>query len=241
MKFISILLLVSNFAFAQTVPDYAKEGRWAAQVEDSLMDGDVVWLSANNYKFLSLYTPSETDAKRAALVIHGLGAHPDWAQVIQPLRVALTEKGWHTLSIQMPVLANDREAPEYMSLLMQGDERIKVAINYLQQQGLSVDAIISHSLGSVMSAHYLDKNQQPVKYFVAVGMPDLVVKYLEEIRIPILDLYGVDDIEPVLKSVGKRAQASKENKYYTQKKVDADHFFNDKDELLIDEVSAWLK
>ncbi|SMN13378.1 hypothetical protein BHECKSOX2_441 [Bathymodiolus heckerae thiotrophic gill symbiont] len=72
-------------------------------------------------------------------------------------------------------------------------------------------------------------------------MPDLAVKYLGEIHIPVLDLYGVDDIDPVLKSVGKRAQASKENKYYTQKKVDADHFFNDKDELLIDEVSAWLK
>jgi alpha/beta superfamily hydrolase len=27
----------------------------------------------------------------------------------------------------------------------------------------------------------------------------------------------------------------------TQKKVDADHFFNDKDALLIDEVSTWLK
>ncbi|SEH69165.1 hypothetical protein BAZSYMA_ACONTIG00026_12 [Bathymodiolus azoricus thioautotrophic gill symbiont] len=27
----------------------------------------------------------------------------------------------------------------------------------------------------------------------------------------------------------------------SQKKVDADHFFNDKDALLIDEVSTWLK
>ena len=44
-----------------------------------------------------------------------------------------------------------------------------------------------------------------------------------------------------LKSVKERAQAAKENKYYTQKKVDADHFFNDKDALLIDEVSTWLK
>jgi hypothetical protein len=49
-------------------------------------------------------------------------------------------------------------------------------------------------------------------------------------RIPILDLYGVDDIEPVLKSVKERAQAAKENIHYTQKKVNADHFFNDKDE-----------
>jgi pimeloyl-ACP methyl ester carboxylesterase len=67
-----------------------------------------------------------------------------------------------------------------------------------------------------MSAHYLDNQQHPFKYFVAVGMPDLAVKYLGKIRIPILDLYGVDDIEPVLKSVKERAQAAKENIHYTQ-------------------------
>ena len=57
------------------------------------------------------------------MVVHGLGIHPNWAQVIQPLRVALSEKSWHTLSMQMPVLANDKEASEYMPLLKQGDER----------------------------------------------------------------------------------------------------------------------
>ncbi|NYT28383.1 MAG: hypothetical protein H0A76_11265 [Candidatus Thiodubiliella endoseptemdiera] len=76
MKILSILLLVSNFSFAQTTPDYAKEGRWATQVEDGLMDGEVVWLNANGHKFMSLYTPSETKTKRTALIIHGLGAHP---------------------------------------------------------------------------------------------------------------------------------------------------------------------
>lgn len=241
MKLVLILLFISNFVFAQVVPNYAKEKRWASQVEDGLMDGDVVWLSANKQPFMSLYTPNETNTKRAALIVHGLGVHPDWAQVIQPLRVALSEKGWHTLSVQMPVLANDKDAVKYITLLTQADNRIKSAINYLQQQGLNADAIVSHSLGSVMSAHYLDNQQHPIKYFVAIGMPDLAVKYLGKIRIPMLDLYGVDDIEVVLKSVKERAQAAKENKYYTQKKVDADHFFNDKDALLIDEVSTWLK
>jgi hypothetical protein len=93
-----------NFVFAQVVPNYAKEKRWASQVEDGLMDGDVVWLSANKQPFMSLYTPSETNTKRAALIVHGLGVHPDWAQVIQPLRVALSEKGWHTLSVQITTL-----------------------------------------------------------------------------------------------------------------------------------------
>ena len=118
---------------------------------------------------------------------------------------------------------------------------IKAAIKYLQQQGLNADSIVSHSLGSVMSVHYLSQNQQVIKYFVAVGMPDLAVKYLSKTHIPMLDLYGVDDIAPVLKSVNERVQASKENKHYKQKQVNADHFFNDKDELLINEVSTWLK
>jgi hypothetical protein len=46
------------------------------------MDGEVVWLSANKQQFMSLYTPSETNTKRVAVIVHGLGLHPDWAQVI---------------------------------------------------------------------------------------------------------------------------------------------------------------
>jgi hypothetical protein len=39
-------------------------------------------------------------------------------------------------------LANDKDVVQYMSLLTQADNRIKAAINYLQQQGLSADAIV---------------------------------------------------------------------------------------------------
>ncbi|QKQ24274.1 hypothetical protein HUE58_03830 [Candidatus Ruthia endofausta] len=55
-----------------------------------------------------------------------------------------------------------------------------------------------------------------------------------------LDLYSVDDIEPVLSSVKARANASSKNKNYHQKMVNADYFFNEKDGLLIDTVSTWL-
>ncbi len=48
--------------------------------------------------------------KRLPLLAHGIGIHPNWEQVIQPLRVALSEQGWNTLSIQMPVLANEAKA-----------------------------------------------------------------------------------------------------------------------------------
>ncbi len=91
-----------------------------------------------------------------------------------------------------------------------------------------------------MSAHYLINNQHPFKKFAAIGMPGLAVEYLTKIDIHMLDLYGMDDIEPVLSPVKARAKASSKNKNYHQKMVNADHFFNEKDDLLIDTVSVWL-
>ena len=241
MKLLLSFLLITNIAFAQVVPDYAKEARWAEQVEDTLMDGDVIWLNANSHEFLAIYTPSESDAKQTAVVVHGLGVHPDWGQVVQPLRVALTEKGFNTLSIQMPVLENGVGSDGYMPLLIDADNRINSAVNYLTAQGLEANVLIAHSLGSVMSTHYLANNANPFKRYVGIGMPKTTAQYLSNIDIPVLDLYGDEDIPSVMQGIQEKQQASKHNANYTQKMVSADHFFNDKDELLINEVSTWLK
>ena len=241
MKLLAALLLISGLVNAQTTPDYAKETRWAEQVEDGLMDGDVVWLTANSHEFMSIYTPSETDTQKTAIIVHGLGVHPDWQQVIQPLRVALTTQGFNTLSIQMPVLDNEAHSGAYRSVFPQADQRIQAAVEYLQKNDLIADVLVAHSLGSVMSTHYLANYPHPFKRFVGVGMPSDNANYLPKLSIPILDLYGDQDIESVLTSVKARAQAAKGNNNYTQIMVGADHFFNDKDEVLINSVGAWLK
>ena len=170
-QLVAALILISSFTFAQTVPDYAKEARWASFIEDGLMDGDVVLLKANDHEFLAIYTESESDTKQTAVIVHGLGVHPDWPQVIQPLRVALTERGFNTLSIQMPVLENGVESDGYAPLLVDADNRINSAVNYLTAQGLEANVLIAHSLGSVMSTHYLANNANPFKRYVGIGMP----------------------------------------------------------------------
>ncbi|CAC9544082.1 hypothetical protein BHECKSOX_2394 [Bathymodiolus heckerae thiotrophic gill symbiont] len=238
-KILISLLLLSNVAFAQTLPDFAKEARWAEQVEDGIMDGDVVWLMANDHEFMSIYTPSETDSNKAAIIVHGKGVHPDWPQVIQVLRVALTEQGFNTLSLQMPVLENEADSHAYMSLLDKADARIQSALNYLKSESLETDVLIAHSFGGVMSTHFLTSNLGTVKRFVGIGMSDMTVRYLKNIKLPILDLYGDKDIQSVMRSAADRANTN--NKEYTQKRVDADHFFNERNQLLIDEVSDWLK
>jgi alpha/beta superfamily hydrolase len=239
-KWLMVWVLLSGLVNAQTTPDYEKESRWAMQVESALMEGDILWLEVDSHRFLNLFMPSEAKHKRAVVIVHGLGAHPNWQQVIQPLRIALNERGLSTLSIQMPVLSNEADISQYQALFDLADKRIATARAYLIAQGFEADVLLAHSLGSVMSAHYLANNAHSFNRFVSVGMPEQGVQYLNAIKLPWLDLYGDDDIQSVLGSAVLRKEASRHNKNYQQKQVSANHFFDDKEELLIQVVSDWI-
>ena len=105
---IAFAALLTILSVPSLASDTAKEKRWADQIVDTLMEGEAVWLQAGQTKFLGIYTESATKpAKGAVIVLHGIGAHPDWTDVVHPLRVGLTEHGWTTLSLQMPILANE--------------------------------------------------------------------------------------------------------------------------------------
>ena len=241
-KILVALILLSNIVFAQVVPDYAKEARWASFVEDGLMDGDVVWLINGDREFLTILTESESDSSKVAIVMHGLGVHPDWTGVIQPLRLSLTEQGYHTLSIQLPVLANGVDGKEYDALNGDSDKRIQAAVDYIKNMGKSADLLVAHSRGTTMATHYLASQlKHPFKKFVAVGMNGGSIPYLPDITIPTLDLYGTEDIDPVLTTVKQRQAASSHNARYSQKQIKGDHFFNDQNELLAQTVGDWLK
>lgn len=240
-KIFLLLFLFTNVAVAQIIPDYAKEARWADFIEDGLMDGDVVWIQSGNHEFLSILTESESESNKVAIVMHGLGVHPDWTGVIQPLRLSLIEHGYDTLSIQLPVLANDANSKDYSGLYNDADKRIQAAVDYVRSIGKEADLLVAHSLGTTMASHYLSNNPKHLfKKFVAVGMNDGSAAYLSKINIPILDLYGTEDIDPVLNSIKQRQIASKNNSKYVQKQITGDHFFNDQNELLVQTVNDWL-
>lgn len=235
---------------AAQASDLAKEQRWADQTVDYLMDGEAEWFDLGSHKALAIYTESALDITRGGvIVIHGSGVHPNWAEVVQPLRTQLTESGWATLSIQMPVLHNEAEYPEYAPLFDEVAPRIEAAIKNLQSKGIKKISIVAHSLGSAMSAYYLaENNNSPVKSFVAIGMSGPredkrmnTVISLGKINIPVLDLYGEKDLDSVLGSSKLRKKASSENKNYSQKVVKgANHFFVNKNQDLVNIVNSWL-
>ncbi len=252
-KLISLMFILS-MSFAANASDLDKEKRWAAQVVDAIIDGDAVWLNDDSNDFLGIYTESEEDKNRAVIVMHGTGIHPDWQQVIQPLRVGLTEHNWNTLSIQMPILANEAEYLDYAPLYDEVAPRIDAAIKYLKDNGSKDIVLIGHSQGSAMTAYYLSRSKQDVKAnikgFVAIGMAAFAkdprmdsIKSLENIRLPVLDLYGSEDLDSIMASVNSRAVAAKKagNKNYTQIKITGNHFFDGNEETLVKTVADWLE
>jgi pimeloyl-ACP methyl ester carboxylesterase len=247
--FITTLLLLLLTVNAQA-SDLAKEKRWANQVVDAIIDGEAVLLDDGSNKFLGIYTEATEDSQRSVIVMHGTGIHPNWQQVIQPLRVGLTEHGWNTLSIQMPILANDAEYPEYAPLYDEVAPRIDAAINYLKENGTKGIVLIGHSQGAAMTAYYLSTSKQDIKGFVAISMAAFAddprmnsILSLQKIKVPVLDLYGSNDIEGVLKTVDKRKAAAMQaaNKNYTQIRIEgANHFFDGHEDELLDSVANWL-
>lgn len=258
----SLLLLGLLFAAASAqaaseakTSDYAKEKRWADQIVDGLLVGEAVWLQAGERKFLGIYAEQSADKPLGgAIILHGSGVHPDWGDVIQPLRSELPGHGWSTLSLQMPILANDAKYIEYAPLFAEVPARIDAGIAYLREQGVQNVVIVAHSMGSAMAASYLaGKNggEGSITAFVSIGMGAQkdthenmdTLAFLKKIKIPMLDLYGSQDLESVLSSIKTREQAAREapNASYAQRQVEgANHFFHGLDADLVRIVKSWL-
>ncbi len=230
--------LVSTAALAAAgVADYAREKKWADEILPGLVVGDPVYLQTphGHRKFLALYTPA--DRGKAVVVVHGLGIHPDWG-LIGTLRTELADRGFATLSIQMPVLGADAKSDAYPPTFPEAAERIAEAVAFLKAKGYAQVAIVSHSMGSRMSRVYLtDKPDPAVKAWASLGIPGDDYKAL---RMPVLDLYGENDLPPVLATAAQRKQslASKASRQIVVPR--SDHFFSGHEAEMVAAVADFL-
>jgi pimeloyl-ACP methyl ester carboxylesterase len=247
------IYFISQWPTTAQASDLAREARWREQIVASLMSGDSVDLQAGATTFLGLYTAaSDGPTGRAAIVIHGIGAHPDWPEVVYPLRSELPEQGWSTLSIQMPVLGNAATAADYLPLFAEIAPRLDAAVAWLRAQGNKTIVMIAHSLGAAMAARYLaDNSAAGVAGLVIIGLPMLDIDpkmngvlALESIRVPVLDIYGSRDLDTVLSSSDRRARSARKagNNDFRQTRIEgADHFFSGLDDALVLNIYGWLK
>ena len=234
-KIYTIFSLLMIFILPVQASDIGKEKRWANQVVDFLIDGEPQWLVADGQQFFSIFTPAVTDKPAGAVILlHGRGVHPDWPQVIQPLRTQLPEN--------------------YVPLFEEVPSRIQAGLDFLTQQNINNIVLIAHSLGASMATDYLSKHPDPrVNAFVGIGMygTQQPVKYrvldnteaLMKISIPVLDIYGSQTVKPILDSVDRRAYAIYHNGDVRSHQLEiknASHFFQGSEDELVQSIASWM-
>ena len=234
-----------------TNSDVAKESRWAEQVIDGLLDGDEHWLIDDiGHEFLSILTEGDKSSGRAVVLVHGIGVHPNWPDVIYPLRAGLLQQGITTLSLQMPILANDADPREYGLLFTEVPGRINAALEYLGDEGYTEITLVAHSMGASMATYYLAQvDNDAVNSLVIIGMgPGITgsenIDALGKVKVPVLDLYGSADLEHVLSSVERRAEAGAKGpapEYRQSRVAGAGHFFQGHEDALMQHVIEWLE
>lgn len=243
--------LMSGQVAAQTTSNLKREKSWADQVVDAVVVGEPVWLSARRHKFLALYVPPAQAGSRGVILLHGRGVHPAWG-FIDNLRADLADAGFHTLSLQMPILAADAPFGAYGKTFPEALERVDAGVQYLKKKGINHVVLLGHSSGAMTAVAYAARRPQaPVAGVVAIGLstfangPDTMqpALMLKSVHVPVLDLYGANDLHEVLSYTEARRKAAQEagNKDYSAVRVpDANHFFTDHYEALKQQIVNWL-
>lgn len=271
-------LLAVHCAYAT---DTALEKQWSDELVKSIPDEEIAWLDIPSGKFFSLYTEDTTGTLQgAAIILHTLGSHPDWSEVVAPVRKALPEYGWSTLSIQMPVMPMSEPVDRHAVLFDEIAERIQAAVNYLQSKGINNIVLIGHGLGAAMGAAFLAANEESgIKAFVGISIttyqgldPRMYSPAsLENIKLPVLDIYGSRDLDnvtlankaraiaarkaaaavtqnqeltPFEQSATAQAAFSKKSGFISYRQFEitgADHSFRGFEDLLSKRIVGWLK
>ena len=236
-----LAMLLAAMLLPAQAQDYEREKRWSDEVVPGLVVGDAVWLEGpEGRKFLGLYT--ETARARAALlIVHGVGVHPDH-DVIGTLRSSLADAGYATLSIQMPVLNAEATPREYQALFPNAVARIRAAASWLRSKGAVPVVLVSHSLGCSMSQAYFEATPEPLfASWVCMGLGGPFGS-MRNIKVPVLDLYGENDLASVLRSDWRRRITVGSIPGSRQVMIPrADHFYAGGEKELADVIDAFLR
>jgi pimeloyl-ACP methyl ester carboxylesterase len=234
--------------------DYNWEKRISTGIVEKAKATELFWLETVDDSFLALFNSQHSEeAKGAAIILHSIGGHADWPEVISPVRKILPQSGWSTLSIQLPTISPENNIENYGNTLQEAEQRIVAAVKLLRKRGgFSNIILIGHGFGALVSLAYLEKkNSQNVDAIIAISLQNYVyvkpainvLRLIEKIKIPTLDIYGSLDFREGVESAPDRRLASKKsgNYLYTQIEVKgADHYFNNMENNLIQHIVGWM-
>lgn len=237
------LIFIGGFwSFACGATDIAREADFAERIIKTLGVGEIVWLQANERKFLTIYTETEyPDVKDAAIILHDKGAHPDRKPLIHGLRTELPKHRWSTLALQMPLREPGAEAEDYFALFVEATARLRAAISFLETKEYENIVIVGHGMGALMALQAQSALQDDIKALAAIDIPvtgnitTRAVKWIRQAELPVLDLLGGREIPNMAVSSAKRRLAAKDNAHYRQVSI------HDDESMIVKRVYSWLR
>ncbi|MXZ80954.1 MAG: DUF3530 family protein [Gammaproteobacteria bacterium] len=237
-------------AWADEVPDFEREARIVEQVEPYLFEGEPLWLEGGGREFLAVHIEVE-EADGTVILLHGRDVHLDEEELIGPLRTGLAERGWATLSLQMPVLAKGKTYYDYLPILGYAHPRIEAAIDYLESRGVSRIILAAHSCGVHMANDWMNSVAEPrIDGYIAMGLgvtdvgQDLKTPFpIGRLSVPVLDIYGTGEYPRPLAMVPHRQELLRQNGNPLSAQVPvegATHFFRGYGDVMIGKLADWL-
>ena len=246
-------------------------------LEYHLNSGTAIRLGDGEAQFFAILTNSETGIPQGGVVlIPDTDNHPDWPRVIRPLRTGLPAYGWTTISIETQAIAGLDTLHPIQSTM---DTRINLAIDHLRNLGINNIAVLGHGTGASIALKFAaDASQHAPNAFIGVGVllthppseHPYSVDLLKGSTVPVLDIYGSRDLDPVLRTASARRLAAKTGEttarpedtveffkqatiaqspqakrhghiVYRQQRIEgADHDFSGMSATLVKRIAGWL-
>lgn len=256
------LLLISLLSTSTAgAANSAREQVVVSELIERIGEREVVWLHSNGTDFLALSAKASATKERGGVILlHDVGAHPDWPEIISPLRNGLPEKGWSTLSIQLPLRSRDVElnARNQQKIIDLAQARIAAAVDYFTHAGIYNIAFIGHGLGATAISRFLSHGLQLhhavyIKAFIAIRFrahEQLPTAYLPQallqsgVPLPIFELLGTRESPTTQQQAEQRKTAATQARHphYRQTMLNnANNNFWRADALLLSRISGWLK
>ncbi len=189
------------------------------------------------------------DSKVGVILSHGQGLDPD-SQVVGPLRRTINkELGFHTLSLQMPVIpgkSSPEKFQEYASTFPEAYKTIQAGIDFLKKEkGVERIYLMGYSMGGRMTTAFLAQNPDSgVIGYIGVGLlgggqePLNTNLNLKKVKVPVIDIHADTDLD------AKSAEFRKPfvSDHYKQVVIPgAKHDYRGYDNQIAKAVIAWLK
>jgi pimeloyl-ACP methyl ester carboxylesterase len=229
--------------------DEKREAQMAQEVQKTLDVGHAIWLDVAGKKFLGLRTDTAKNPRTGMVILlHDTGGHPNQQAVIKNLRAFFPEHHWATLSIQLPVREASATVQDYYSLFPEAKTRILETIKFAKSEKAEKVVVIGYGLGGLMASYALAESKtNDVDALVTISLPApktreaQTLQLIPKLTLPMLDIYGENDMPDVVQNARDKAVAGKINPYYRQVKIDNEgHLFLHDDGVLVKRIYSWL-